>query len=344
MKSKDKREMLILAIETSCDDTGAAVVMDGRKLLSNIVSSQISIHQKYGGVVPELASRRHIESIVPIVGEALRTAEVTLKDIQGIAVTQGPGLIGSLLIGLSFAKSLAFATGLPMVGVNHLEAHLSAIFLEEKPPKFPFLGLVVSGGHTSLLRMDGFGRFKRIGETRDDAAGEAFDKVAKFLGLGYPGGPIIDELSKTGDPKAIRFPRPVLSKNSFDFSFSGLKTAVVNYVKAHPQSLGGFSEERVKDIVSSFQEAVIDVLVRKTIQAARSQGLKRIVLSGGVASNQRLRKKIMEESFEEKLRVYLPSPSLCTDNAAMVGVVGYEYLKRGIRSPLTLNAFSNWSL
>ncbi len=336
--------MLVLAVETSCDDTGAAVVMDGRRVLSNIVSSQISIHQPYGGVVPELASRRHIESIVPIVAEALGRAGVTLKDIQGIAVTQGPGLIGSLLVGLSFAKSLSFATGLPVVGVNHLEAHLSAIFLEEKPPKFPFLGLVVSGGHTSLFRMDGFGRYRRIGETRDDAAGEAFDKVAKLLGLGYPGGPIIDELSKKGNPKAIRFPRPVLSKDSFDFSFSGLKTAVVNYVRAHPQPSGGFSEGMIKDIVSSFQEAIVEVLVRKSIQAAQSHGLKRIVLSGGVAANQRLRERIIEESLEEKLRVYLPSPFLCTDNAAMVGVVGYEYLKRGIRSPLTLNAFSNLSL
>ena len=336
--------MLVLAIETSCDDTGAAVVMEGRKILSNIVSSQVPVHQKYGGVVPELASRKHIESIVPIVKEALRAANVTLKEMDGIAVTQGPGLVGSLLVGLSFAKSIAFATGLPFIGVNHIEAHLSAIFLEEKPPRFPFIGLVVSGGHTSLFRMDGFGKYERLGQTRDDAAGEAFDKVAKLLGLGYPGGPVIDELSKTGNPKAIRFPRPVVSRNSFDFSFSGLKTAVVNYVKTHPKPPGGYPEDLIRDIVSSFQEAVVDVLVKKTVLAARHQRLKRIVLSGGVAANQRLRQRIEEESLAQKLKIYLPSPSFCTDNAAMVGVVGYEYLKRGVRSPLSLNAFSNLPL
>jgi N6-L-threonylcarbamoyladenine synthase len=334
----------ILAIETSCDDTGAAVVLDGRKILSNIVSSQVSVHQKYGGVVPELASRRHIESIVPIVTEALETAKITLKDINGIAVTQGPGLVGSLLVGLSFAKSLSFVTGLPFVGVNHIEAHLSAIFLDENPPKFPFIGLVVSGGHTSLFRVDGFGKYKRLGQTRDDAAGEAFDKVAKLLGLGYPGGPIIDELSKSGDPKAIRFPRPSLGKNSLDFSFSGLKTAVVNYVKSNPQPTRGYSEDLVRDIVSSFQEAVVDVLIKKTLQAAQQQGLRKVVLSGGVAANQYLREKIKEEASREKVKVYIPSPAFCTDNAAMVGVVGYEYLKRGIRSPLSLNAFSNLPL
>jgi N6-L-threonylcarbamoyladenine synthase len=336
--------MLVLAIETSCDDTGAAVVLNGRKILSNVVSSQVSIHQKYGGVVPELASRRHIESIVPIVTEALEMGKVTLRDIDGISVTQGPGLVGSLLVGLSFAKSLSFVTRLPFVGVNHIEAHISAIFLEEKPPKFPFIGLVVSGGHTSLFRVDGFGKYKRLGQTRDDAAGEAFDKVAKLLGLGYPGGPVIDELSKSSNPKAIRFPRPTLGKNSLDFSFSGLKTAVVNYVKSHPEPAGGYSEELIRDIVSSFQEAVVDVLVKKTLQAAQNQGLRRIVLSGGVAANRRLRERIKEEASQQKVKVYIPSPSFCTDNAAMVGVVGYEYLKRGIQSPLSLNAFSNLPL
>jgi N6-L-threonylcarbamoyladenine synthase len=336
--------MRILAIETSCDDTGAAVLLDGRKILSNVVSSQVSIHQKYGGVVPELASRRHIESIVPIVTEALETAKLTLGEIDGIAVTQGPGLVGSLLVGLSFAKSLSFAAGLPLVGVNHVEAHLSAIFLEEKPPRFPFIGLVVSGGHTSLFRVDGFGKFRRLGQTRDDAAGEAFDKVAKLLGLGYPGGPIIDELSRTGNPKAIRFPRPFLGKNSLDFSFSGLKTAVVNYVKAHPETPQSYSKELILNIVSSFQEAVVDVLVKKTLQAAQHEKLNKIVVSGGVAANRLLRERMVEEASDQEVRVYVPSPAFCTDNAAMVGVVGYEYLKRGIQAPLSLNAFSNLPL
>jgi N6-L-threonylcarbamoyladenine synthase len=336
--------MIVLAIETSCDDTGAAVLLDGRKILSNVVSSQVSIHQKYGGVVPELASRRHIESIVPIVSQALEEAKITLSEIDGVAVTHGPGLVGSLLVGLSFAKSLSFARGIPFIGVNHIEGHLSAIFLEKESPRFPFIGLVVSGGHTSLFRVDGFGKYKRLGQTRDDAAGEAFDKVAKLLGLDYPGGPIIDELSKQGNPKAIRFPRPSLGKNSFDFSFSGLKTAVVNYVRSHPEPQGGYPETLVRDIVSSFQEAVVEVLVKKTLQAAQHQELRRVVLSGGVAANSRLREKIREEALEKRMKVYLPSPFFCTDNAAMVGVVGYEYLKRGIQSPLSLNAFSNLPL
>ncbi len=336
--------MRILAIDTSCDDTAAAVLLNGRKVLSNIVSSQNGIHQKYGGVVPELASRRHIEAIVPIVHEALERAGVRLQELDGIAVTQGPGLVGSLLVGLSFAKSLSFATGIPFVGVNHIEGHLSAIFLEENPPRFPYIGLVVSGGHTSLFRVDGFGHYRILGRTRDDAAGEAFDKVAKFLHLGYPGGPVIDELSKSGDPKAIRFPRPSLSKHSFDFSFSGLKTAVVNFVKAHPEPEGGYEGSVVKDIVASFQEAAVEVLVKKTFQAAESEALKRVVLSGGVAANSRLRMKMEEEASRQKKKVYIPSSFLCTDNAAMVGVVGYESLKRGIRSPHSLNAFSTMPL
>ncbi len=335
--------MRILAIETSCDDTSAAVVLNGRKVLSNLVSSQVDVHQKYGGVVPELASRKHIEMIVPIVREALERASITLKEIDGIAVTQGPGLVGSLLVGLSFAKSIAFATGIPIVGINHLEAHLSAIFLEKRP-RFPYIGLVVSGGHTALFRVDGFGNYKRLGQTRDDAAGEAFDKVAKFLGLGYPGGPIIDKLSREGNPKAIRFPRATLGKDSLDFSFSGLKTAVVNYLRAHPEPVGGYPKNFISDIVSSFQEAVVDVLIRKTFQAVRQQGLKSVVLSGGVAANQLLRKRMVEEASDHKIRVYIPSPHFCTDNAAMVGVLGYEYLRRGIRSDFSLNAFSNLPL
>jgi len=333
--------MRILAIETSCDDTAVAVVQDGRKILSNIVSSQVSVHGKYGGVVPELASRKHMEAIVPLVTEALEAAQIKLDGIAAVAVTQGPGLIGSLLVGLSFAKSLAFARGLPLIGIDHVEGHLSAIFLEEKQPSFPFVGLVVSGGHTSLIRMDEFGALKKLGQTLDDAAGEAYDKVAKLLKLGFPGGPIIDELSTTGNPGAVPFPRARLSKRSLDFSFSGLKTAVVNYVNAHPEPAEGYPRAWVRDLVSSFQEAVVDVLVKKTLQAARSEKLERIVICGGVASNRLLRQRMREEAAEEGMEVFIPSPMFCTDNAAMIGVVGYEYLKQGKRSSLTLNAYSN---
>jgi len=326
--------MVVLAIESSCDETAAAVIVGGEKTLSSVVSSQIQVHRKYGGVVPELASRKHIEAIIPVINEALGKAGITLEHVEGIAVTNGPGLIGSLLVGLSVAKAIAYARNLPFVGVNHVEGHLSAIFLENPRLQFPFIGLVVSGGHTCLYRVDHLGSYKWLGGTRDDAAGEAFDKVAKLLNLGYPGGPVIDEVARNGDPQAISFPRAFISKDSFDFSFSGIKTSVLHYVREHPQ-------DRVEDIAASFQEAVVDVLVSKAVQAARSLDLPRIVLSGGVASNTRLRTRFQEIAEKEGLDMNVPSPILCTDNAAMIGVIGHYYLERGRRSPLTLNAFSN---
>ena len=315
--------MLVLAIETSCDDTGVAVVQDGRRILSNIVSSQIPIHKKYGGVVPELASRKHIESIVPIVTEALNQADAKLKDMGGIAVTHGPGLVGSLLVGLSFAKSLSFATGIPLIGINHIEGHLSAIFLEKAPPKFPFIGLVVSGGHTSLYRMDGYGKLKRLGQTRDDAAGEAFDKVAKRMGLGYPGGETIDRLGKKGDRRAIPFPRVLLEPGSCDFSFSGLKTSIINTFKDRVESGEALP---LADIAASFQEAVVDVLVTKTLAAAGKHGVSQILLAGGVAANKLLRETMAKRS---PIPVLIPPIILCTDNAAMVASCGYFRLLRG---------------
>ena len=326
--------MLILAIESSCDETAAAVIVGGKKALSNVVSSQIQVHRKYGGVVPELASRKHIEAIIPVIREALRIAGISLDHVEGIAATNGPGLIGSLLVGLSVAKAIAYARNLPFVGVNHVEGHLSAILLENPRLRFPFIGLVVSGGHTCLYRVEYLGRYEWLGGTRDDAAGEAFDKVAKLLNLGYPGGPVIDEVARGGDPQAIPFPRAFISNDSLDFSFSGIKTSVLHYVRKHPHF-------RVEDIAASFQEAVVDVLVSKAVQAAQVLDLPRIVLSGGVASNSRLRTHVQELAKKEGLEVYIPSPILCTDNAAMIGVIGHYYLERGRISPLTLDAFSN---
>jgi N6-L-threonylcarbamoyladenine synthase len=326
--------MVVLAIESSCDETAAAIVVGGEKALSNIVFSQIQIHRKYGGVVPELASRKHIEAIIPVIREALRKAGITLDRVEGIAVTYGPGLIGSLLIGLSVAKAIAYARNLAFVGVNHIEGHLSAILLENPRLQFPFIGLVVSGGHTCLYRVEDLGRYEWLGGTRDDAAGEAFDKVAKLLNLGYPGGPVIDRVARNGDPQAISFPRAFISKDSFDFSFSGIKTSVLHYVRKHPRA-------RVEDIAASFQEAAVDVLISKAVQAALTLDLRRIVLSGGVACNSRLRMRLKEIAEKEGLETNIPSPVLCTDNAAMIGVIGHYYLTRGKTSPLTLNAFSN---
>ena len=326
--------MLVLGIETSCDDTAAAVLDDGRKLLSNVVSSQDRVHGPFGGVVPELASRQHIKNILPIVDVALTRAGVKTDNLDGIAVTHGPGLVGSLLVGLSMVKGLSFRSGIPFVGVNHLEAHLLAIHLEQDV-EFPYIALIASGGHTLLYCVNDVGDYAYLGGTRDDAAGEAFDKVAKMMGLGYPGGRVIDDLSRGAEPDAIRFPRARFSRGSYEFSFSGVKTAVWHYLRKQPQELG---EEQRGAIAASFQEAVVDMLVKPTLNAALAGGVRRIVLSGGVAANSRLRARMKEDGETEGLEVYFPAPKFCTDNGAMVALTGYHRLRRGHRDDFTLNA------
>jgi N6-L-threonylcarbamoyladenine synthase len=327
--------LLILGIDTSCDDTSASVVEDGRRILSNIVSSQSDIHTKYGGIVPELASRRHIEMIMPVVDDSLRQARISFDDLSSIAVCHGPGLIGSLLVGCSFAKAVCYARRIPLVAVNHLEGHLLSVFLEETAPEFPFVSLIVSGGHTSLYIAEDFGKYIELGRTRDDAAGEAYDKVSKLLGLGYPGGPLLDKLAQKGDPEAIDFPRAYLPE-SLDFSFSGLKTAVLQYLKKEnllekPLSL---ESALLQDIAASFQSAVADVLVRKTEWAVRKKGINRITLSGGVSANSGLRKKMLELGEKMGLGIFIPSISLCTDNAAMISAAGYHHtLKEEFAGP-----------
>jgi N6-L-threonylcarbamoyladenine synthase len=332
--------MLVLGVETSCDDTAAAVLRDGRTILANVVSSQDQIHGPYGGVVPELASRQHVQNILPIVDSALRKAGVALQDFDGMAVTYGPGLVGSLLVGLSMVKAISFRSGIPYVGINHLEAHLLAIQLEHEVP-FPYLALLASGGHTLLYCVNGVGAYVHLGGTRDDAAGEAYDKVAKMMGLGYPGGRAIDNLAKGGDRKAIRFPRARLTKASYEFSFSGIKTAVWHYLKSQGKERW---ESQKADIAASFQEAVVDMLVNPTVRAALAHGIRRIVLAGGVAANSRLREKMKEQADAEALEVFFPAPRFCTDNGAMIALAGYHWLKRGRRDDFRLNADADLTL
>ncbi len=333
--------VLTLGIETSCDETAAAVVEDGRRALSDVVSTQIDIHRRWGGVVPELASRNHVVQVMPVIDEALRRAGKSLDDIDLISVTSGPGLIGALFVGVQVAKSLAWARGIPVVGVNHLEGHLLAIRLAEPAPEPPFLGLVVSGGHTSLYDVRAFGDYRLVGSTRDDAAGEAYDKVAKVLGLPYPGGVPIDQLAQKGDPKAIRFPRALPERDLIEWSFSGLKTAVLTEVRRR----GGVPEgQALHDLCASFQEAVADALTRKVINAARNLGAKTLVLCGGVAANSRLRALAAERAQERGLELFLPPAKLCTDNGAMIAVAGYEAHRRGQTSSLDLNPDPAWRL
>jgi N6-L-threonylcarbamoyladenine synthase len=332
--------MIILAIETSCDETAASVLKDGREILSNVVYSQIALHRPYGGVVPELASRRHLDKIVPVVEEALFQAGIKLKAIEGIAVTRGPGLVGALLVGLCFAKSLSAVQGVPLVGINHIEAHVCSIFLEKEVP-FPFLSLTVSGGHTSLFLVKGVGYYEILGKTRDDAAGEAFDKVAKLLNFGYPGGEIIESLAEKGKPR-IPFPRAIPSADSLDFSFSGLKTAVVNYVKGFTADPGRVGPLSVEDIAASFQEAVVDMLLKKVLQARERFKTDRLVLSGGVVSNGYLRRRFQDMAQAETVDLFIPSQHLCTDNAAMIAWVGNYYLERGGHDRLDIDALSRW--
>jgi N6-L-threonylcarbamoyladenine synthase len=320
----------ILGIETSCDETAAAVVVDAREVLSSVVSSQVDLHARYGGVVPEIASRAHVELLTPVVAQALVEAGISDDHVDAVGATVGPGLIGALLVGVSAAKALALVWDVPFVAVNHLEAHLYAAFLEEPDPELPLVVMLASGGHTLLVLMESPGRYRVLGSTIDDAAGEAFDKVARYLGLGYPGGPAIDRVAMEGDPDAIAFPRAILDEG-YDFSFSGLKTAVVNHVRRHP-------EVSTPDVAASFQEAVVDVLVTKARRAAREHRAAGIVLAGGVAANSRLRERVLDVCEADGLQAFLPSRSMCTDNAAMVAAAAWWRLRSDGPSPLDTGA------
>ncbi len=334
-------DVYILAIESSCDETAAAVVKNGREVLSNVISSQIDLHTLFGGVVPEIASRKHIERINQVIGQALSDAEMTLDEITAIGVTYGPGLVGALLVGVAEAKAIAYAKKLPLIGVHHIEGHVSANFIENKELEPPFLCLIVSGGHTHLVIMKDYGEFEILGRTRDDAAGEAFDKVARAIGLGYPGGPKIDRAAKEGNPHAMEFPRAKIEGCPYDFSFSGLKSAVLNFLN-HEKMAG--REVNRNDLAASFQNAVVEALVSRAILAAKEYGLKDVAIAGGVASNSALRAAMEEACRKEGFRFYRPSPVLCTDNAAMIGAAAYYEYKKGARSGWDLNAVPNLKL
>ena len=337
----EKDDVLILAIESSCDETAAAVVKNGREVLSNVINTQIAIHTEYGGVVPEIASRKHIENINPVIRKALEDAGVTLDDIDAIGVTYGPGLVGALLVGVAEAKAIAFAKNKPLVGVHHIEGHISANYVENKELEPPFVALVVSGGHTHLVKVNDYGEYEIVGRTRDDAAGEAFDKVARAIGLGYPGGPKIDKLAKEGNPDAIEFPRAHVDDAPYDFSFSGIKSAVLNYINS--ANMQGREINRA-DVAASFQKAVVDALVSRAVRLAKECGMDKLAIAGGVASNSALR-EAMEEACEKRgMKFYRPSPIYCTDNAAMIGAAAYYEYLAGTRSGWDLNAVPNLKL
>ncbi len=331
----------ILAIETSCDETAAAVVRDGHEVLSNIIFSQIDMHTIYGGVVPELASRAHIEKINPVIGEALKKAGMTLADVDAVAVTYGPGLVGALLVGVAEAKAIAFAAGKPLIGVNHIEGHIAANYIEHPDLKPPYLGLVVSGGHTHLIIAEDWNKFRILGRTVDDAAGEAFDKVARAVGLGYPGGPKMDKAAKGGDPSAIHFTKAKVNGSEYDFSFSGLKSACLNYINT--EKMAG-REINIADFAASFENSVVGVLVDHTIRAAKEHGMKDIALAGGVAANSELRRQLTAACEAEGFHFYVPSPIFCTDNAAMIGAAAYHEYLAGTRSGWNLNAVPDLKL
>lgn len=331
----------ILAVETSCDETAAAVVENGREVLSNVISSQIDLHTLYGGVVPEIASRKHIEKINQVMAEALLQAGKKLSDMDAVAVTYGPGLVGALLVGVSAAKAVSFASGIPLVGVHHIEGHISANYIENRDLEPPFVCLVVSGGHSHLVVVKDYGEYEILGRTRDDAAGEAFDKVARAIGLGYPGGPKIDKISREGNPDAIAFPRAKVGDSDYDFSFSGLKSAVLNYLNSCEMKGESFCQA---DVAASFQKAVVDVLTEHSMHAVESCGIKKFAIAGGVASNSALREALTKACEERGVTFYHPSPLLCTDNAAMIGAAGYYEYVKGVRHGYDLNAVPNLKL
>ncbi len=334
-------DTLILGIESSCDETSASVIKNGRYVLSNVISSQVDLHKKYGGVVPEIASRKHVELIMPVINQSLEEANVSLNDIDAIGVTYGPGLVGALLVGLTAAKAIAFTTGKPLIGVHHIEGHIAANYLQYPELEPPFICLVASGGHSHIVQVQSYNKFEILGQTRDDAAGEAFDKISRAIGLGYPGGPLIDKYAAQGNSKAIKFPRVYFEDNSLDFSFSGLKTAVLNHLNRLEQT---GEQINIPDIAASFQQAVVDVLVKNTISAAKMKGVDKIALAGGVAANSQLRSEMKKEAEKHGIEVMYPALVLCTDNAAMIGCAAYYEYMNGKRSGMDLNAIPGLKL